>query len=157
MATMASPFIIDSKANKKEKKKGENVGDTSAVGGQASEVNQSGVPKTPLASNNQTGNTNSSKKFQPPTLQEVTEYFEANELKADPEDFYYYYDAIGWYKGKNKIVNWKSAVHSWVKKQSQFEDKSKDEEEETEGGKEYYDIYSDPDFHFGEVPPDRRF
>ena len=52
----------------------------------------------------------------PSGLQEVVEYFKELKIK-DPEEnaekFFNFYDSNNWYRGKTKIVKWKSCVKTW--------------------------------------------
>ena len=64
------------------------------------------------------GNSNKSiRRFTPPTLDEVREYFKEKGID-DPnesEKFFDYYTSNGWYVGKTKMKDWKSAVRNWIK------------------------------------------
>lgn len=48
--------------------------------------------------------------FIKPTLDDVREYIRVSGKKVDPESFWNFYESKGWYVGKNKMVNWHSAV-----------------------------------------------
>ena len=52
----------------------------------------------------------------PSGLEEVVEYFKELKIK-DPEEnaekFFNFYDSNNWYRGKTKIVKWKSCVKTW--------------------------------------------
>ena len=56
-----------------------------------------------------------SKKFVPPTLEEVRSYCqEKNYTNVDPEYFVAYYEASNWTKGNNvKVQNWKALAKQW--------------------------------------------
>lgn len=55
-----------------------------------------------------------SKKFVPPTEEEVMEYCIAKGLEyVNPESFVSFYASKGWYVGKNKMTNWHMAVSGW--------------------------------------------
>ena len=56
-----------------------------------------------------------SKRFKPPTVEEVKEYCIERQNNVDPERFIDYYTANGWYVGKNKMKEWKAAVRTWEK------------------------------------------
>ena len=68
------------------------------------------------------------KKFIPPSLEEVREYCNERNNNVNPQAFIDFYESKGWYIGKNKMKNWKAAVRTWerkdqgttVKKQSTF-------------------------------------
>lgn len=61
--------------------------------------------------------TEQKKKSCPPTLDEVLAYAkEKNADKAEAEKFFYYWDSLGWKRGKTgkKIEKWKSAFSQWM-------------------------------------------
>ncbi len=53
------------------------------------------------------------KKFVPPTVDEVREYCNERNKGVDPQAFVDYYDSNGWHVGKNKMKDWKAAVRTW--------------------------------------------
>ena len=53
------------------------------------------------------------KRFIKPSLEEVKEYCRSRGNKVDPERFYSYYEANGWYVGKRKMRDWKAGVRYW--------------------------------------------
>jgi hypothetical protein len=54
-----------------------------------------------------------SKRFVPPTVEEIKEYCLERNNNVDPQRFYDFYEAKGWYVGKNKMKDWKAAVRTW--------------------------------------------
>ena len=73
-----------------------------------------GIEKKLITSISQVSKSNSDKK--PANLDEVVDYFK--ELKiTNPEEnaekFYNFYESNNWYRGKTKIVKWKSCVKTW--------------------------------------------
>lgn len=57
------------------------------------------------------------KRFQPPTLQDCLEYFVANgSNEIEAEKYLCYYDSNGWKVGKNKMKNWRSAAKGWIRR-----------------------------------------
>ena len=68
------------------------------------------------------------KKFIPPSLEEVRAYCSERNNNVDAQTFIDFYESKGWFIGKNKMKNWKAAVRTWerkdqgntVKKQSTF-------------------------------------
>lgn len=56
-----------------------------------------------------------SKRFIPPTVQEVIEYCRERNNKVDPQRFIDHYESNGWIVGKTKMKNWKAAVRTWEK------------------------------------------
>ena len=55
------------------------------------------------------------KRFTPPTLEEVQAYCVERKNDVDAERFIDYYTSNGWMVGKNKIKDWKAAVRTWEK------------------------------------------
>ena len=65
------------------------------------------------------------KKFSPPKLNEVEEYFYLKGLRGDQiiieaEKFYNFYEANGWKVGKNKMQKWKAAGTGWLSRMKEF-------------------------------------
>lgn len=56
------------------------------------------------------------KRFIPPSIEEVEEYIKTKNYNVDPESFVNFYTSKGWYVGKNKMKDWKSAVNTWQRK-----------------------------------------
>lgn len=54
-----------------------------------------------------------SKRFIPPSLEEVQNYCKERGNKVDPEQFINFYESKGWMVGKNKMKDWKAAVRTW--------------------------------------------
>lgn len=61
----------------------------------------------------------SSKKFQKPTIEEIAEYCRERKNNVNPERFYDFYEAKGWFVGKNKMKDWKAAVRTWENRDSE--------------------------------------
>ena len=54
------------------------------------------------------------KRFIPPSIDEINLYIKEKSLKfVNGSQFLHYYEANGWKVGRNKMVNWKSAVSGW--------------------------------------------
>lgn len=53
------------------------------------------------------------KRFIPPTLEEVKAYCKERKNNVDAERFIDYYTSNGWQVGKNKMKDWKAAVRTW--------------------------------------------
>jgi hypothetical protein len=53
-----------------------------------------------------------SKRFVPPTVEEVAQYCFERMSKVDPQRFVDYYTSNGWMVGKNKMKDWKAAVRT---------------------------------------------
>lgn len=74
--------------------------------------------QSPIGNGNGIGNDNGNgigKKFQKPTISEIEQYCFERSNGIDPEKFFNYYESNGWMVGKNKMKNWKAAVHTWEK------------------------------------------
>lgn len=63
------------------------------------------------------GNTSRSKRFVPPTVEEVRAYCHERGNGVDPQRFVDYYSSNGWMVGKNKIKDWKAAVRTWEQRE----------------------------------------
>ena len=59
-----------------------------------------------------------SKRFVPPSIEEVKEYCKQRNNKVDPEQFINFYESKGWMVGKNKMKDWKAAVRTWEKREN---------------------------------------
>lgn len=66
-------------------------------------------------------NTSSSKRFVPPTVDEVRAYLEERgNYSIDPQRFIDYYGTGGWMLSKGrKMVDWKAAVRLWIKNEQE--------------------------------------
>lgn len=53
------------------------------------------------------------KRFTPPTLEEVRSYCAERRNNVDAQRFVDYYTSNGWLVGKNKMKDWKAAVRTW--------------------------------------------
>jgi hypothetical protein len=54
-----------------------------------------------------------SNRFTPPTLEEVKHYCLQRGNSVNPNKFVDHYTATNWYRGKNKIKDWKACVRTW--------------------------------------------
>ena len=57
-----------------------------------------------------------SKRFVPPSVEEVRLFCIENGYHIDAESFVDFYTAKGWKVGKNPMVDWKAAVRTWVRR-----------------------------------------
>lgn len=78
---------------------------------------------TPSSSSSSSTSTDNKKRerpprriFEPPSLEEVTEYCQSRKSSVDPATWWTHYDAKGWMIGSNKMVKWKSAIATWEHK-----------------------------------------
>ncbi len=53
------------------------------------------------------------KRFKPPTIEEVKAYCKERNNHVDAQRFVDFYEAKGWMLGKNKMKDWKAAVRTW--------------------------------------------
>lgn len=58
-----------------------------------------------------------SKRFTPPTIEEVATYCQERNNAVDAEQFVSYYNSVGWKVGKNSMKDWKAAVITWERRQ----------------------------------------
>ena len=55
------------------------------------------------------------KRFEKPTLSQITQYCLERNNNVNVEQFYDYYESNGWKVGKNAMKDWKAAVRTWEK------------------------------------------
>jgi len=55
---------------------------------------------------------NKKKKFVKPTIEEIQKEFPT----INAENFYYYYESVGWMRGKTPVRDWKATAHNWMRK-----------------------------------------
>jgi len=84
--------------------------------------------------------------FNPPTEEEVEAYCRERNNDIDAEQFVAFYESKGWMIGKNKMKNWKMAVVTWEKHQSDYgskriskEDREINERQNAEYGSHWTD------------------
>jgi hypothetical protein len=59
-----------------------------------------------------------SKRFVPPTVEEIKDYCLERNNNVDANKFFDFYQAKGWMVGKNKMKDWKACVRTWEKSNS---------------------------------------
>ena len=59
------------------------------------------------------------KRFTPPTLDDVSAYIRKRGSNVDAQRFLDFYTAKGWMVGKNRMKDWKAAVRTWEKRDSE--------------------------------------
>ena len=68
------------------------------------------------------------KRFTPPSVEEVSEYVFAQGYMVDAEEFVDFYTSKDWMVGKNKMKDWQAAVRTWERsrkeKQKTFADEA---------------------------------
>lgn len=55
------------------------------------------------------------KRFRPPTVQEVEDYAREKGYSVDAERFVDFYESKGWVVGRAKMKDWKAAVRNWAR------------------------------------------
>ena len=69
------------------------------------------------------------KRFNPPSLEEVQAYCKERNNNVDAERFLNHYTSNGWMVGRNKMKDWKAAVRTWER--SSFDKKEEEPKEDT--------------------------
>lgn len=59
------------------------------------------------------------KRFQPPSVSEVSDYCREHSLSMDAERFVDYYTANGWMAGRSRIRDWQAAARNWARREQQ--------------------------------------
>nr|DAU67221.1 MAG TPA: replisome organizer [Bacteriophage sp.] len=65
-------------------------------------------------------------RFTPPSVEEVRVYCAERKNSVDPERFVDFYASKGWLVGKSKMKDWRAAVRSWERSDSQQRAQDKD-------------------------------
>lgn len=73
------------------------------------------IEKENIIINNNIKESDKSKRFVPPTLEEVKAYCKERHNNVDPVEFMAHYTASNWYRGKTKISNWRACIITWEK------------------------------------------
>ena len=60
------------------------------------------------------------RRFTPPTVDEVRAYCKERGNGVDPQRFVDYYSSNGWMVGKTKMKDWKAAVRTWEQRDSKW-------------------------------------
>lgn len=98
-----------------------------------------------------------SKRFTPPTIDEVRDYCQERNNSVDPETFINFYESKGWFVGKNKMKDWKAAVRTWEKNNrakgqyNDYNDLDKLEKEVREKSKNPYKDYIHGNYDFEQL------
>lgn len=58
-----------------------------------------------------------SKRFVPPTVEEVERFCTENNIDINAQEFVDYYTSNGWKVGKNPMRDWKASVRTWARRQ----------------------------------------
>ena len=67
------------------------------------------------------------KVFIKPTLEEIQNYCLERKNNVNPEQFYDFYESKGWFVGKSKMKDWRSAVRTWERNSFPTKQKTKKE------------------------------
>lgn len=65
---------------------------------------------------NNTSNNTSNKSMSLPTIDEIKEYCNERGNGIEAEQFYDYYESVGWKVGSKPMKNWKACVRTWERK-----------------------------------------
>jgi hypothetical protein len=84
----------------------------SSVNNQQSSVNNQ---QSTINDGERGGRSRASRRFTPPTVDDVRAYCDEHGYGIDPEHFVDYYESNGWRVGKNPMRDWKACVRTWVK------------------------------------------
>lgn len=76
-----------------------------------------------------------SKRFVPPSVDEVRDYCQERGNNVDPQRFVDYYSSNGWMVGKTKMKDWKAAVRTWEQRE-----KSQGRPDSRRGGNVFLEI-----------------
>ena len=63
------------------------------------------------------GEREKSRRFTPPSLQQVNEYIQEKGLTLNGENFIDFYSSKGWMVGKNKMKDWRAAIRTWARRE----------------------------------------
>lgn len=59
---------------------------------------------------------------EPPEIGEVRDYFEANCLRGDPEEFFDHFESQGWVRSNGQsIADWRAQARMWSRRQVEFD------------------------------------
>ena len=70
------------------------------------------------------GETVKTRKFIPPSIEEVSAYCIERKNNVDPQKWLDHYTSNGWMVGRSKMKDWKAAVRTWEKNDFQTEKKN---------------------------------
>ena len=84
-----------------------------------------------------------SKKFSPPDVETVKNYFaEKGGTEAQAIQFYSYYESIGWKRGKNPMQKWRAAATGWISRdREQHQNKPAQGSQPKTAAQAYADIF----------------
>ena len=71
------------------------------------------------------------KRFEKPTLSQITQYCLERNNNVNAEQFYDYYESNGWKVGKNSMKDWKAAVRTWERSEYRKPNSKKNSKQDT--------------------------
>ena len=86
------------------------------------------------------------KKFIPPTLEEVTAYCKERQNNVDPQKFLDHYESVGWKKSTGtKVVNWQACVRTWENNSNNYNNKAPPKKTPEEIARDFFADIDDED------------
>lgn len=79
-------------------------------------------------------------RFSKPTIQQIQEYCNSRNNNVDANRFYDYYETVGWKVGKNPMKDWKAAIRTWERNNSNNQVSNNIKTEDKPVKKNWYDI-----------------
>lgn len=70
------------------------------------------------------------KRFEKPTLSQITQYCLERNNNVNAEQFFDYYESNGWKVGKNSMKDWKAAVRTWERSEYRKHNSKKNSKED---------------------------
>ena len=70
------------------------------------------------------------KRFEKPTLSQITQYCLERDNNVNAEQFYDYYESNGWKVGKNAMKDWKACVRTWERNEYRKPNSKKNSKED---------------------------
>ena len=77
------------------------------------EICKKSPPEIEKEINSSASTTTKRKRFEKPTLSQITQYCLERNNNVNAEQFYDYYESNGWKVGKNAMKDWKACVRTW--------------------------------------------
>mgnify|MGYP000858541911 CR=1 FL=1 len=89
-----------------------------------------GVLKNKMLEENIPANNPKRKRFEKPTLSQITQYCLERNNNVNAEQFYDHYESNGWKVGKNSMKDWKAAVRTWERREYRKSNSKKNSKED---------------------------
>jgi|GEM_PF-3427938 len=90
--------------------------DTYQFGGEHShQVNSQQInhQSTTNKKENNKKNKKESRKIIPPKVEMVSQYCDENSIEIDIDQYFDYYESVGWFVGKTKMKDWQASIRNW--------------------------------------------